>query len=46
MDNRDEVNGDDEESSDETFEDEDDDKYFHDALDHNPVRLPSIQAQS
>ena len=40
--NHDEVNGDDEEDSDETLEDEEDDQFFHDALDHYPPKLPSI----
>jgi hypothetical protein len=36
MDNQDEVEGDDEEGSDDSFEDEVDDKFFHDALDQAP----------
>jgi hypothetical protein len=42
MDNHEENEGDAEDASDETFEDEDDDKYFHDALDQAPPNLPSI----
>ena len=40
MENQDE--GDVEDASDESFEEEDDDQFFHDALDQPPPRLPSL----
>jgi hypothetical protein len=41
MENHYEGEGDEEDASDESFDDEDDDQFFHDALDHPPPRLPS-----